>query len=419
MRVCELRVADDVGRTLVRRRNLRADAVDHVVDRAGAVQCDGEQIMHLHACGVGHLERVRCVQRRVHVGVDVAAQTPRLVRRDRIGHLVRRVAEDPIVLPGGLVRRVVRHLVLEEDRLAVLAVPEHVVLLEVLDEQTGRGHIVAVDDETGVGGVDSPPDTLAVVGAPGPDVVQDDVVAVDLERDGRLAGVRSADAEEDVLDAGRVGRIRPVVVLTGLAIPGVLRADLDKRGGVDTAGVDHEAGDVDAGSVNSPALVQIGTQHAGNGQARQHNNWSDASDPTGIQDVFFRIGGPPAGKATVAPQVNSDNVILDDIWAWRADHGQGVGWTVNTADTGLVVNGDNVTATGLFVEHFQKYNVLWNGENGKTVFFQNEMPYDAPNQAAWQHDGVFGYAAYKVADSVTTHEAWGLGSYIYTNVDPS
>ena len=187
----------------------------------------------------------------------------------------------------------------------------------------------------------------------------------------------------------------------------------------DVKGVDISGLMIDAGSVNSPSLLQIGTQHAGNGQARQHNNWSDASDPTGIQDVFFRIGGPHAGKATVALRVNSDNAILDDVWAWRADHGQGVGWTVNTADTGVVVNGDNVTATGLFVEHFQKYNVLWNGENGKTVFFQNEMPYDAPDQAAWQHDGVLGYAAYKVPDSVTTHEAWGLGSYIYTNVNPS
>ncbi len=53
-------------------------------------------------------------------------------------------------------------------------------------------------------------------------------------------------------------------------------------------------------------------------------------------------------------EVNSDNVILDDIWAWRADHGNGVGWTVNTADTGVVVNGDDVTAYGLFVEHYQK-----------------------------------------------------------------
>lgn len=187
----------------------------------------------------------------------------------------------------------------------------------------------------------------------------------------------------------------------------------------DVKGVDISGLMIDAGAVNSPALMQIGSQHASKGQARQHNNWSDASDPTGIQDVFFRVGGPHIGKASTALQVNSDNVVLDDIWAWRADHGQGVGWTLNTADTGLVVNGDNVTATGLFVEHFQKYNVIWNGENGETVFFQNELPYDAPDQAAWQHDGVLGYAAYKVADSVTTHQAWGLGSYIYTNVDPS
>jgi hypothetical protein len=135
--------------------------------------------------------------------------------------------------------------------------------------------------------------------------------------------------------------------------------------------------------------------------------------------VFFRVGGPHAGQADVALEVNSDNVILDDIWAWRADHGAGVGWSVNTADTGVVVNGDHVTATGLFVEHFQKYNVIWNGDAGRTVFFQNELPYDAPDQAAWQHDGVLGYAAYKVSDTVTTHEAWGLGSYIYTNVDPT
>ena len=175
----------------------------------------------------------------------------------------------------------------------------------------------------------------------------------------------------------------------------------------------------DAGPVNSPVLLQVGTRHAANGQARQNNGWSDPSDPTGLQDVFFRIGGAHAGKATVSLEVNSDNTILDDVWAWRADHGSGVGWTANTADTGLVVNGDNVVATGLFAEHYQKYDVLWNGENGKTIMFQNEMPYDPPSQAAWQHDGVLGYAAYKVADSVQTHEAWGLGSYCFFNVDPT
>jgi len=47
------------------------------------------------------------------------------------------------------------------------------------------------------------------------------------------------------------------------------------------------------------------------------------------------------------------------------DHGAGVGWTRNTADTGLEVTGDNVTATGLFVEHYQKNEVIWSGQ-GRT-----------------------------------------------------
>jgi hypothetical protein len=162
----------------------------------------------------------------------------------------------------------------------------------------------------------------------------------------------------------------------------------------------------DAGPVNSPVLLDLGTPSS---------HKSDPSDPTTLNDVFFRIGGPAVGKATNSLVVNSDNVLLDDIWAWRADHGNPgtVGWTVNTADTGLVVNGDNVTAYGLFVEHYQKYQVIWNGENGSTIMFQNEMPYDPPSQQAWMHDGILGYAAYKVADSVTTHQGWGLGSYCF------
>jgi hypothetical protein len=166
----------------------------------------------------------------------------------------------------------------------------------------------------------------------------------------------------------------------------------------------------DAGPVNSPVLLQVGKPHA---------HKSDPNDPTSLHDVFFRIGGAAAGRATTSLVVNSDDVILDHIWAWRADHGDGVGWTVNTADTGLVVNGDDATAYGLFVEHYQKYEVIWNGERGRTIMFQNELPYDPPNQAAWTHDGVDGFAAYKVADTVKTHEGWGLGSYCFFNVDPS
>ena len=165
----------------------------------------------------------------------------------------------------------------------------------------------------------------------------------------------------------------------------------------------------DAGPVNSPILLEVGPS----GSSASH-----AANPTTVQDVYFRIGGRLPGKNTVSMIVNSNNTIIDHIWAWRGDHGEGIGWNVNTSDTGLIVNGQNVTGYGLFVEHYQKYQLIWNGNGGRTYFFQNEMPYDPPSQAAWR-TGALGYAAYKVADSVTTHEAWGLGSYIYTNVDPS
>ena len=70
-----------------------------------------------------------------------------------------------------------------------------------------------------------------------------------------------------------------------------------------------------------------------------------------VQQAIRELAYIP-NRAARSLVVNSDNVILDDIWAWRADHGNGVGWTTNTADTGVVVNGDDVTAYGLFVEHF-------------------------------------------------------------------
>jgi hypothetical protein len=164
----------------------------------------------------------------------------------------------------------------------------------------------------------------------------------------------------------------------------------------------------DAGPRNSPVLLEVGTF-----LSFLADN-SAASDPSAIQDVFFRIGGAAAGSATVSLLVNSNNTILDDVWGWRADHGTGVGWTVNTADTGLVVNGDNVTAYGLFIEHYQKYEIIWNGNSGTDVFLQNEMPYDPPSQAAWMEaPGVDGYAAFKVANHVTSFKGYGLGSYSF------
>ena len=169
---------------------------------------------------------------------------------------------------------------------------------------------------------------------------------------------------------------------------------------------------MDAGTTNSPSLLTVGTQ----GSATSHS-----SNPDSVQDVFFRIGGDIAGKATDSLVVNADNTLVNDIWAWRADHGNGgtVGWTTNTADNGLTVNGDNVLATGLFVEHYQKNEVVWNGQGGETIFFQNENPYDPPNQAAWMNGSTNGYPAYKVASNVTSHQAYGMGSYCYFNVNPA
>ncbi|MEU5703548.1 discoidin domain-containing protein [Streptomyces aurantiacus] len=167
---------------------------------------------------------------------------------------------------------------------------------------------------------------------------------------------------------------------------------------------------IDAGAARSDTLLQVGAP----GSAADH-----AANPTTVQDVFIRIGGAGPGLATHSMVVNSDDAIIDHTWIWRADHGEGVGWETNRADYGLEVNGDDVLATGLFVEHFNKYDVVWSGERGRTIFFQNEKAYDVPNAAAVTHDGIVGYAAYKVADSVSTHEAWGLGSYCNFTSDPS
>src|SRR6266496_2664242 len=213
-----------------------------------------------------------------------------------------------------------------------------------------------------------------------------------------------------------IKRSDTVVLGLGMATLTAVNGAVPLRVG-DVKGADIAGLMIDAGPVNSPMLLQVGTPEGDDVQDSE----PDPADPTVLHDVFFRVGGPHVGKATVSLEVNSDHVIIDDLWAWRADHGVpgSVGWTVNTADTGVVVNGDDVTALGLFVEHYQKYNVIWNGQHGKTIFFQNELPYDPPNQAAYQHDGVLGWAAYKVADSVQSHGLWGGGSYVFFNVDPT
>ena len=162
---------------------------------------------------------------------------------------------------------------------------------------------------------------------------------------------------------------------------------------------------VQAGSMSSPSLVEVGAS----GSSANH-----ATHPTQLFDVHCRIGGYSPGTASVCITINSNDVILDNAWLWRADHGSGVGWTSNKSTSGLVVNGDDVTAYGLFAEHHQGFQTLWNGNGGSLYFYQSEMPYDPPNQGAWMESTtVDGYASYKVSDSVMTHTASGLGVYTF------
>ena len=179
----------------------------------------------------------------------------------------------------------------------------------------------------------------------------------------------------------------------------------------DVSGVRIAALILDAGEWSEYLLVV--------GKKGEHKDHAD--NPIVLQDLFFRVGGTTnkLTKADNALEINSDDTIGDHFWIWRADHGAGVKWYGNESYHGLIVNGDNVKCYALFNEHFQKYDTLWNGDNGATYFYQNEKCYDPISQDAWMsHKGtVKGYSAYKVANKVKNHYAVGFGIYnvfIYT-----
>jgi hypothetical protein len=209
-------------------------------------------------------------------------------------------------------------------------------------------------------------------------------------------------------DSLKIGRPDTIVLGIGLAtlVPtkgnaAIYVADVD---GVKLAGLL-----LDAGEKESPYLVQVGVP----GSAKNH-----AANPTYLYDIFCRVGGAGAANCVSAVIINSSDVVVDHAWIWRADHGEGSGWTESRSKNGLVVNGANVTCYGLFVEHFQEYQTLWNGENGNVYFYQCEIPYDVPSTAAWSHDNIKGWAAYKVAPSVKKHSAIAMGIYSFFRDSP-
>jgi hypothetical protein len=200
----------------------------------------------------------------------------------------------------------------------------------------------------------------------------------------------------------RVTRAHTVVLGLGYAtlhpVKGTAAMTTADADGIEIAGLLF-----DAGQNESPVLLEVGPV----GSRARH-----AKDPITLHDVFFRVGGAAVGRTKVNLRINSNDTIVDHTWIWRADHGEGVGWDLNTSENGLVVNGHDVTIYGLFVEHHQKFQVLWNGNGGRTYFYQSEIPYDPPNQPSFTSaPGVNGWASYKVADGVKSHEAWGMGVY--------
>ncbi|MFJ5215822.1 hypothetical protein ACIP98_13985 [Streptomyces sp. NPDC088354] len=220
----------------------------------------------------------------------------------------------------------------------------------------------------------------------------------------------------DIASTIRIKRADTVVLGIGhatlTAVGGSTPIEVSDVPGTVIAGVT-----IDAGPKESPVLLQVGKKPG-------NNHKSSPDDPTTLSDVYFRVGGPHVGKADVALQVNSDDVIIDHTWVWRADHGvDGLTdterWNTNTGRNGVVVNGDHVTATGLFVEHFQQYNTVWNGDDGTTILYQNELPYDPPTQADWMNGPVKGWAAYKVDDDVKTHRLYGGGAYVFNQNNPA
>ncbi|KAF0811659.1 Exo-beta-1,3-glucanase [Andreprevotia sp. IGB-42] len=166
---------------------------------------------------------------------------------------------------------------------------------------------------------------------------------------------------------------------------------------------------IDAGPVNSPVLMEVGPKGA--------STANHAANPTSLHDIFFRVGGAGVGRASVNLEINSNNVIGDNFWVWRGDHGDGIGWNTNTSDYGVIVNGNDVTVYGLAVEHYQKYQTIWNGNGGRVYFYQSEAPYEVAAQSDWMNGSSNGYASYKVADGVQTHEAWGVGVYCFFNTN--
>lgn len=198
--------------------------------------------------------------------------------------------------------------------------------------------------------------------------------------------------------------------------------------GIILAGLLFDAGEAESGNLLvvgsdcSPSSGDSETVQSGNedvsGTSADSADGQEEERYITLSDLFFRVGGVSTGYAAKVKNcvtINSSHVTGDNFWVWRADHGDEVAWDKNTAPNGIIINGDDVNIYALMVEHFGEYQTIWNGNDGKVVMYQSEIPYDVPTQEVWMsHEGTMnGYASFYVAEDVERFEAWGLGIYLY------
>lgn len=213
-------------------------------------------------------------------------------------------------------------------------------------------------------------------------------------------GQYSFDKKIDITQANTVVLGLGVPVLT--AVNPHIPIMSTEASGVKISGLIFEAGSNAPLNVNDPSLLEVGDGHHG-----------DANSPTLLADIYCRVGGRVVAQTNSCVSIHDDFVIGDNLWLWRADHGAGSqSWTSDQANHGLIVTGNNVTMYGLAVEHFQKEQVLWSGENGSVYFYQSELPYDVPIGSVIS-------ASFVIAPTVKQFTGYGFGIYNYFRSGPA
>ena len=202
---------------------------------------------------------------------------------------------------------------------------------------------------------------------------------------------------------GGAGHRLPDAAAASTASAPMAVADVD---GVKVAGLLF-----DAGTTNSAALLTGGPGHIDGEPCGQPDH--------GAGRVLPRRRRRGSGKATnSAGRQQQQRDRRRHLGLARRPRQRRDGLDRSTpANTGLLVNGANVLATGLFVEHYQQYQVLWNGENGQDHLLpeRDAVRRAEPGRLDQRQRQRMGRVQGGRQRARTTR-AWGLGSYCFFNI---